>query len=134
MSSALQPPQEPIAPANLLLRWLARQLLIISGIALAVAAGLILFFDQHVGPTLIYCFCITGCCAFFVQALRLGSARLMHRGQSGTGDGEEHWPGWPLMIGSLLVGTALGYSLGVELGNWLTGFNETGLHNSSLRR
>jgi signal transduction histidine kinase len=116
-------------------RWLVRQALIICGIALAVSASLVLVFKQSIAPTLLYSFCITGCCAFFVQLLRMGFARLLRRRgvRAGT-DHSDHWPGWPLMLLSLLLGTALGYSVGVELGNWFTGYQEVGLHNASLRK
>ncbi|MDN3919869.1 sensor histidine kinase [Roseateles violae] len=114
--------------------WLMRQLLIIIVIALGVALGLILLFGQRPGPTLIYCFTITACCAVFVQALRLSAARLMLRWRPGDESLHEGWPGWPLMLISLLIGTIAGYSAGVELGNWITGFKESGVLNSGLRR
>ncbi|MET0208563.1 MAG: histidine kinase, partial [Burkholderiaceae bacterium] len=44
------------------------------------------------------------------------------------------WPGWPLMVVALVLATAIGYSLGVEIANFLTGFQEKGLFNSSARR
>ncbi|MET0519625.1 MAG: histidine kinase [Burkholderiaceae bacterium] len=120
-------------PRNRLAGWLARQALMVLLIALTIGGALVLVFHQAWKPTLIYCFSITLCCAGFIQGLRLGTARLLHRLRGGCPPGEEQWPGWPLMLLSLLLGTGLGYTLGVELGNWITGFRETGPFNSDLR-
>src|SRR6218665_1220772 len=84
--------------------WLLKQTAIILGITLAVAAGLVLVFNQAVVPTLIYCLCISACCAVCVQLLRHAAAYAMHRlGRGGDAPGTEYWPGWPLMLVSLVV-------------------------------
>ena len=44
------------------------------------------------------------------------------------------WPGWPLMVVSIIIGSLLGYSAGNALANWITGFNEPGILDSSFRR
>lgn len=122
------------APLLSLPPWLStlvRQLGLVAGITLAVSTGLVLVFRQSWTTTLIYSFLISMSCAICVQALSHGSRWLLARRKPGQ---ELGWPGWPLMIFSLVVGTWLGYSIGNELANALTGNNSAGLHNSSLRR
>jgi signal transduction histidine kinase len=131
-SAAASPAVPPALPRW---RWWAQQALIIVMITAVVSAGLMIVFNQRLVPTLVYCFCITLCCSFFVQTIRIGLARLVHlrsspEDRAKAGD----WPGWPLMLVSLVLGTALGYSAGTELANGFTGFNEAGIHNTSLRR
>jgi Histidine kinase len=116
-------------------RWWAQQALIIVIITAVVSSGLMIVFNQRLVPTLIYCFCITLCCSFFVQTIRIGTARLVHLRSSPEARAKARdWPGWPLMLMSLVLGTAIGYSTGTELANWFTGFNAAGIHNTSLRR
>ncbi len=117
--------------------WLLRQALLILGITAVVSSGLVVVFDQRIAPTVIYTLCISACCFICVRGLSLLLGAWVNRGKLPpdqvwpTGSG---WPGWPLMVVSLIIGTALGYSLGIELANWVTGFNEPGLRGSSWRR
>ncbi len=118
-----------------IVRWLLRQLRMVLLIAFAVAVGLVMIFDQSFGSTLVYCLCITACCSFFVQTLMAISTRLKRALQRGEPSEDDlHWPGWPLMAGVLVLGTALGYGIGGELGNWITGHNEAGLLRASARQ
>ncbi|MBA4343078.1 MAG: hypothetical protein C0423_13135, partial [Methylibium sp.] len=113
------------------LRALAHQLGLVLSITLAVSAGLVLLFRQPWTPTLIYSFFISMGCAVCVQGLRYGASWLLYRnGVRPVTD----WPGWPLMIFSLVAGTWLGYSLGNEIANTLTGYKSAALHDGSLRR
>ena len=114
-------------------RWLAGQILLISGIALAFSAGLVLVFDQRIGPTLVYCFAISFSCTVFITLARISAARWVHR-HAPASAGRSNWPGWPLMMACLLVGTLLGYSLGNEIGNWVTGYSSPALLGINLRR
>ena len=131
MSPTLRPPllRHPLAA------WLGQQLAVIAILTGLVTLGSVLIFKQRLLPTFIYTGCITVFCSFFVQFIKMLLTRWVQRHltpeeRAACGD----WPGWPLMLLSLLLGTALGYSSGVEVGNWITGFTATGLHNSSLRR
>ncbi|MCH7342387.1 histidine kinase [Pelomonas sp. CA6] len=108
-------------------RWWLQQVLILVLVTVGITALLMLVFRQRLLPTLTYTFFITLCCSVCTQSLRILLARLLRR------DGGE-WPGWPLMMLSLVLGTGLGYSLGNEIANAVTGYNEAGLHNTSLRR
>src|SRR6218665_656348 len=117
-----------------LARQVAQQLLILLLMTTVVSLGLVLVFNQRLLPTVIYTGCITVFCSFFVQSTKAVLALLVNRRRSpeeraAQGD----WPGCPLMLLSLLIGTVLGYSSGIELGNWITGFTASGLHNSSMR-
>lgn len=115
---------------------LLRQAGIVASITLAVSLGLVLVFGQAWKPTLIYSFFITLSCAICVQGLRYASGWLLvqrqpqRQPQRQIGD----WPGWPLMIASLVLGTGLGYTIGNEIANTITGHNAAGLLDSSLRR
>jgi len=115
-----------------LARWAGRQALLIVIVALAVSVGLVLVFRLPVGNTLVYSFCITAACAFFVQSLSRASRLLMQR-LGDTSEERRQWPGWPLMLVSLVLGTILGYGVGTAAGNWLTGLHENALHDINLR-
>ncbi|WP_077035263.1 sensor histidine kinase [Pelomonas sp. KK5] len=116
-----------------LVRWLAYQVAIIVFCALAVAAGLILIFRQDPGITLIYCFTIATSCSFFIQSFSRAS-RLLLRRLGDTSEERQHWPGWPLMVVSLVLGTYIGYSVGTLAGNAITGRHEAGLHDNHNTR
>ncbi|CAN5289787.1 hypothetical protein BH11PSE10_BH11PSE10_04690 [soil metagenome] len=115
-------------------RWLLRQAMLILGIAAILSTGLIVVFGQRIAPTVIYTLCISACCYIGVRGLSMLLGALVNRGKSVEGQAWPTWPGWPLMSVSLIVGTVLGYSLGNELANWITGFNEPGLLGSNWRR
>ncbi|MGS0755205.1 histidine kinase [Roseateles sp. GG27B] len=115
-------------------RWLLRQALLILAITAVISTGLVVMFDQHSAPTVIYTLCISACCFISVRGLSMLLGAWVNRGKLPPDQVWPTWPGWPLMIVSLIVGTVLGYSLGNELANWVTGFNEPGLRDSSWRR
>ncbi len=115
--------------------WLGRQVFLVCLIALSVAGGLVLIFNQRIGSTLIYCFSITICCSFFVQGLLYLSTRLVrHLRRDRLTEEDKHWAGWPVMIPVLVVGTVLGYTAGTGIGNFFTGFREVGPLGTSLRQ
>jgi hypothetical protein len=115
-------------------RWLLRQALLILGVTAVISTGLVVVLDQRLVPTVIFSFCISACCFICVRGLSMLLGAWAYRGQLPSGQVWPTWPGWPLMVVSLIVGTVLGYSLGNELANWVTGFNEPGLRGSSWRR
>ena len=114
--------------------WLLRQALLILAITALVSTGLVVVFNQRIAPTLIYTLCISASCYIGVRGLSMLLGALIHRGGSLSDPAWRTWPGWRVMVFSLLVGTALGYSLGNEVANWITGFNEPGLLNINWRR
>lgn len=81
----------------------------------------------------LYCFCVTLGCSVTIQLLTQACTGLINLRRAKQGLEPQAWPGWPLMLGCLLLGTLLGYSLGIELGNALTGRQELGLLRVNLR-
>ncbi|WP_343607313.1 histidine kinase [Roseateles sp.] len=119
------------------LRWLLRQLLHVLVLALLIAGALVAVFGQSFGVTFLYCLCISFFCAVCINLLRYGLGwirwQLLHR--LGRAPAQPFdWPGWPLMVLCLVLGTGIGYSLGVEVGNMITGLQEKSLLSSPLRR
>nr|WP_316639869.1 histidine kinase [uncultured Roseateles sp.] len=121
---------------NALLRWLGYQALLLAGIALTVSLVLVTAAGHSWAPTLIYSSCITVGCGFFIQGGRLAAAHFwVHRKlPKGSPERRNNWPGWPLMLIVLFVGTALGWTVGSAAGNWLTGYNSPALYESSWRQ
>jgi len=134
----------PLSP-----RWWLKQLLIVAVIAVGVWAVLVSAFRQPPAMTLIYCFFISLCCASAISALRYGLAWLRRTVQRRPGlaarpdapgvdassaADDAGWPGWPLMLVSLVLGTAVGYSAGVAIANALTGEQAHTLMSIPLRR
>ena len=113
--------------------WL-RQLMFVLGITVVVASCLVLVFNKEIAPVLIYSLCISACCFAAVRGLSIALGAWVNRGRHETGEGWPTWPGWPLMAVSIVIGTLLGYSAGNALANWITGFNEPGILDSSFRR
>ena len=118
-------------------RWLLRQLLHVLVIALLITLALVAVFGQALGLTFLYCLSISFFCAACINLLRYGLGWLRWRALDRMGRAPSEsfdWPGWPLMIVCLFLGTALGYTLGVEVANLITGMQERSLLSSPLRR
>jgi hypothetical protein len=96
------------------------------GVGLIIAVLLTLVFRHRFVPALAYSMCITLFCWIFIDGGRVLSARWVHRHQRDCRQYGQ-WPGWPWMVGVVVVGTALGYTAGTTLGNWLTGIRSPGL-------
>lgn len=118
MSSALPASPPPV--------WRAFVLRGLRVVAIGVSISLLfaLFTPQHLGVSLAFAVPITFCCWFFIDGGRLLAARWTNRRRVTS---EPHWPGWPWMVGVLLVGTVLGYQSGNMIGNLITGKNSPGL-------
>jgi len=111
----------PTRPATVVAR-LGRQLAITLGIGTAVAIVLTVLFQQHFGVTLVYSWCISVGCSFSISAARRAASAWVHRhAPPDHPQAINHWPGWAWMWLCLAVGTVVGFTLGAELGNWLTG-------------
>ncbi len=107
-------------------RYLVRQLLILGAVSAMLTLLLVSTFGNSWKPTFIYSFCISLGCGGFIHALRLTAAwgRIRFYERMGwSHDFVAAWPGWPLMLLCLLVGTTLGYTSGAWLGNQLTGLH-----------
>lgn len=66
--------------------------------------------------------CIATLCWFAIDTLRLLLARWFHRDmQPGTSEAASHWPGWPLMMVAVVIGSVFGFSVGHELADLILG-------------
>ncbi len=99
-----------------------------------VAVVISLLSDQKFVQTLVYALCITLGCWFFIDGGRLVLGRWLARRRSPDLPRDSEWPGWPAMVGVLLVGTVLGYTTGNALGNLLTGRDARGIVLSQPRQ
>ena len=66
-------------------------------------------------------------CWFFIDAGRLLLAAWLPGRQQMSADSRARWPGVGWMLLCLLAGTALGYTLGIRLGDAVTGFTTPSL-------
>jgi len=106
----------------------------VMAIGLAVALVLTLIYQHTFWPTLTYSICIALGCWLFIDTARLSAARWVHRHHPEDARYGQ-WPGWPLMMLIVPGGTALGYTVGNALGNWITGFDNPSLIGvSSVRQ
>jgi signal transduction histidine kinase len=105
------------------------------GVGVALSTLFSLVFSQRFMPTLIYTLGITMCCWFLIDGGRLVATRWQRRGDApATGAQRSGWPGWGTMIWVLALGTPLGYSAGIALGNLVTGNSSPGLLDVNPRQ
>ncbi|HEY1092111.1 MAG TPA: histidine kinase [Burkholderiaceae bacterium] len=107
-----------------LLPELARQLLLVLGIALIFAVGFTLARQQDFGVTLVYSLCITACCSASSQGFHTGVSRLL---------GGKRLRGLPLTL-VIVFGAMPGYQLGYWIGDALTGNRSQLLFEASPRQ
>lgn len=81
-------------------------------------------FGQRLVPTLVYTLCITLGCWFFIDGGRVLASRWVNRHLDESVPYRDEWPGWVWMTAILLVGTALGATSGLWLGDRLIGGRE----------
>jgi len=63
--------------------------------------------------TMVHSLCISMLCWFFIDLGRMPAARWQHRhAPAGTPQADSAWPGWPLMLVVVVVGSILGFTLG----------------------
>jgi len=103
-----------------LLRFALRVLIVGSLLAVLIT----LLFRQAFLPTYIYTLCITASCWGLIEGGLKLAVRLV-------GEGRPGWPPLRWVVPVVLLGTVLGYSLGNEFGNLLTGLRNSGLLGSA---
>jgi len=84
---------------------------------------------------LVHSVCIGCCCWLAIDLGRIPLARWQHRNAPpGTTEAQSQWPGWPLMLIAVVVGTVVGFSVGNELARWITGIASPGFYRGSWRQ
>jgi hypothetical protein len=111
----------------------ARRGLRVMGVGLLLSLLIVAVYHRNPWPTLVYSMCITLGCWFFIDSGRILAARWVHRRDRTSGQ-YSVWPGWPWMVGIVVLGTVLGYSVGVTLGNQITGLHTPALLEVSGRQ
>lgn len=94
--------------------------------ALAVCTGVALFIvvlqgGQGLWESVTYSYTSGLSCTLCIEPSRALAARWMQRGSASTAQGDRAWPGWPAMVPALLLSSMLGHTVGVWLGNLITG-------------
>ena len=84
---------------------------------------------------LVHSVCIGTCCWLAIDLGRMPLARWHHRhAPPGTTEAQSQWPGWPLMLIAIVIGTIVGFSVGNELARWVTGTASPGFFRGSWRQ
>jgi len=90
---------------------------------------------QSIWTTLVHSMCIAMLCWFFIDVGRVPAARWKHRNSPpDSPEAESHWPGWPLMLVVVAVGSMLGFTVGGTLASWLTGHSMPGYLRGDLKQ
>ena len=99
-----------------------------------IATVLWILFSQSYATNLVYSLCISLSCWFLIDAGRIAAALWRYRNAEGGAWSRSLWPGWPLTMPIVLVGSVLGYAIGNEIANALLGKDLPGPFNTSLRQ
>ena len=92
-------------------------------LGLAFGGLIALLNRQELSKTLVYSLLISLCCWLCIDGGRSLSGRALYRLRHGAAPNDNpRWPGWPGMTLVVLAGSALGYSGGNALGDWLYGY------------
>nr|WP_246448368.1 histidine kinase [Roseateles oligotrophus] len=110
-----------------------RQLRVVGVCALLIAGLMSVLGGQRFWPSLLFCLCISVCCSALIQGFAAGFTALLNQRRA-PGTAPLQWPGWPLMLLALLLGTPLGYGLGNEVGRWLSGIPSGSILQASPRQ
>ena len=99
-----------------------------AGFGVAIGAALTLAFDYPWWSALTHSVCIAIACWFIIDTGRLAAARWVYRHEVAALPQAVHrWPGWPWMLVIVCVGSAMGYSGGNAMADWLTGRPSPGM-------
>jgi signal transduction histidine kinase len=87
-------------------------------VALIISGG----FGSPFWPNLVQSVCISMACWFSIDLGRIPLARWAHRNDApGSPEAESDWPGWPLMLVGVAIGSVIGFSVGGAAGNLILG-------------
>ena len=103
------------------------------GICVAIAAVLSGWMNYSFLSSLAHSIAIGMLCWVIIDLGRRPLARWAHRRAApGSPEALSDWPGWPLMLPLILVGTVFGFSVGGTAAGWLTGHHNTGFFRGNL--
>ncbi|CAM5779889.1 sensor histidine kinase [Rhizobacter fulvus] len=103
------------------------------GICVLIAAVLSGWMDYSFLASLVHSVAIGMLCWIMIDLGRQPLARWKHRhALPGTPEALSDWPGWPLMLPLIVVGTVFGFSVGNTVAGWLTGHHSGGFFRGSL--
>ena len=90
---------------------------------------------QSLGTTMVHSMCIAVLCWFFIDVGRVPAARWRHRrSPADSPEAQSNWPGWPLMLIVVVIGSMLGFTVGGTLASWLTGHSTPGYLRGDLKQ
>ena len=89
---------------------------------------------QSLWITLVHSTCIGMLCWLFIDFGRVPVAAWKHRHAApDSPEAQSHWPGWPLMLVVIVIGSVLAFSLGATIAEWITGLPAKGYVRANLR-
>ncbi len=103
------------------------------GVAVLIATCLWSLMPQRFGTTLVYSLCISISTWLIIDLSRMMVAARMP-GWFGNPSPGGQWPGWIWMLFIVVVGAVLGYAVGNEIGNRITGLDLPGPFNANPRQ
>jgi sensor histidine kinase YesM len=129
MTHALPSPAAP-APRR---GGFARRGLRTLGICVVIAFVLSGWMDISFLSSLVHSLAIGMLCWISIDLGRQPLARWKHRNAApGSPESLSDWPGWPLMLPLVVIGTIFGFSVGNALAGWITGHHSGGFFRGSL--
>ncbi len=125
MSAAFET-SNPALPGYRRARFLVRGLRS-AAFGVVIAAGMTGMSGDSFWINLVHSVCIAVACWAAIDLMRIPVARWKHRNEPpGSPEAQSHWPGWPLMMVTVVVGTIIGFSAGGALAGWITGHQNYG--------
>ncbi len=102
-------------------------------ICVAIAALLSGWMNYSFLSSLVHSISVGMLCWLAIDLGRRPLARWKHRNaRPGSAESLSNWPGWPLMLPLVVVGTIFGFGTGNTFAGWLTGHHNGGLFRGSL--
>lgn len=128
-SSAVAASTPPAAASVRLRAKVSRHVMVVGALCLGIALFLTVLDGRGFWPKLVYSLCIGTACTLIVDSTRLAVAWGLNRLRARQGQPPlAHNGGWATAIPGGLVALLLGPSLGMTLGDWLTGNQSPSLY------
>ncbi len=101
--------------------------------AFFIAGCLWALFNNPFATGLVYSLCISLSIWLCIDLGRDAVAAFTSHRLFGSDSRRGAWPGWVWMLAVVVVGAVLGYAIGNEIANWITGHRSPGPFNAGLR-